>query len=260
MGHERLGLLPKSERWRDIVSDIALTATGECSTAELVEKTAQAIDARFQNLPYDPNIQRTLSFLVAVTVAARSESPADALADLGIDLGGKTATPLGLTQALTSYLQRDKGSLEYAELARSAAGRALTEFYQKETRQPEFLGGSDDPYSIWRRASNGGGFSELARQFFSHLTTSYLRYFIDREASAALPTVNARESFHSSLEAHVDRVTRHSFETAKIAQSFAAGWYNKNAKESLPSERKTRGFLSIALNKIRDSLGREVEQ
>ncbi|MCX7046302.1 MAG: hypothetical protein NTX50_12550 [Candidatus Sumerlaeota bacterium] len=257
MGHERLGLLPKSDKWRKIVLDIARTATGECSAEELVKETAKAIDARFRYLHLDPGIQGAFSFLLAVSVAGRAESPQEALKESGIDLHGNDATPLRLTQALSSLLRKERGSLEYAELAKAAVGRALSEFYQQETKQPDLLGPSGDSFKIWSKASDGAGFCVLARQFFSHLTAGYISYFLDREASAKLPTIHARETLQGSIEAHVDRITRYSFETSKIAQSFAAGWYNKNATASLPSRGKAKGFLGIAFNKIRDSLGRE---
>lgn len=256
MGHERLPLLPKSEKWQEIVSDIALTATNECSAEEVVRKTALAIDSRFRLLHLDPGVQDAFYFLLALSVAARSETQEAALAKYGVNLHGKLATPLSLAQALSSFMRKGGASLEYFELARFAAARALAEFYRQEIRQPDLFGTRDDPFAVWRKASDGGGFCVLSRQFFSALTTEYLKYFLDREASAVLPTVEAREAFQSNMEAHIDRVTRHSFETSKIAQSFAAGWYNKNAAEELPSRKKTTRFLSIAINKIRDSLGR----
>jgi len=260
MGHERLGLLPKSDRWRRIVSDIAKASEGQVSTDQIVDATAQAIDARFRKLHLDPGIQDAFSFLVSLSIAGRSDAPTDALRELGIELGGGQATPIRLTQALSVFMQDRGGSLEYAALARAAAGQAMAEFYQQEDRQSDFLRTSQghDPFEIWRKASDSAGFCTLARQFFANLTGNYINYFLDREASAVSPSLEAREAFHASLRAHVDRVARHSFETSKIAQSFAAGWYAKNATHSLPTRAQTRGFLGIAFNKIRDSLGREV--
>lgn len=257
MGHERLPLLPKSEKWRKIVSDVALTATNECTAEEVIKKTAQAIDHRFRLLHLDPGVQDVFSFLLVLTIAARSNTPLISLSKHGVNLQGEQATPLSLAEALSSFIRREGASMEYSELARGAAARALANFYHQESMQLGLFGARDDPFSVWRKASDGGGFSTLARQFFSALTTDYLKYFLGREASAVLPSVEHREAFQSNLEAHIERVTRHSFEVSKIAQSFAAGWYNKNATEKLPSRRKVLGFLSIALNKIRDSLGRE---
>lgn len=37
MGHERLGILPKSKRWRNIVADIALSSESDSSAIEINE-------------------------------------------------------------------------------------------------------------------------------------------------------------------------------------------------------------------------------
>ena len=61
-----------------------------------------------------------------------------------------------------------------------------------------------------------------------------------------------------SLRATVDGVSRHAFETSRITQSYAAGWFQKHAKEGMPSEGQIQKFLSFALHKIREELRREV--
>ena len=256
MGHERLPHLPKSEKWQKIVFDIASTAENECTAEEVIGKTTQAIDSRFRRLHLDPGIQDAFHFLLILTVAARSRNPDDTLVKYGINLEEKTATPLNLAQAMSSFMRKGIGSLEYLELAKCAATNALTKFYRQESSQLDIFRNRDDPFTIWRKASDGGGFCLLARQFFSSFTTEYFKYFLDREASAVLPTVESREIFQSNLESHVDRITRHSFEVSKITQSFAAGWYNKKVIKEPPSRKNIAGFLSIAFNKIRDSLGR----
>jgi len=257
MGHERLPLLPRSEKWRDIVSDVALTATNECTADEVVRKTTKAIDSRFRRLHLDHGVQDAFSFLLALSVAARSKTPEATLAKYGINLDERSATPLALAQVLSSFMEKKGASLEYSELAKSAAVRALAKFFRQESLQRDIFDTTADPFVVWRKASDGSGFSVLARQFFCSLTTEYLRYFLDREASAVLLSVEAREAFQNNLEDHIDRITRHSFEVSKIAQSFAAGWYNKNATEELPCRRNALKFLAIALNKIRDALRRE---
>ena len=62
--------------------------------------------------------------------------------------------------------------------------------------------------------------------------------------------------FKQELEKYVEGISLHAFETAKITQSFAAGWFNKHSKEGVPSEKEIEGFLSIALGKMRDELQR----
>jgi hypothetical protein len=113
---------------------------------------------------------------------------------------------------------------------------------------------------VWKRASNGAGFCELSRLFFAKFTERYLNYFLEREASAALPTIEDRERFREQLRQHVDQISQHAFETAKITQSFAAGWYNRHARQGRPAHREVEQFLSRAFGKIREELLREGSQ
>ena len=66
--------------------------------------------------------------------------------------------------------------------------------------------------------------------------------------------------FRQQLQKHLGDVSKHSFETAKITQSFAAGWFNKNAAKDQPSIAQLRHFLSYAFEKLREDLRREDRQ
>jgi len=84
-----------------------------------------------------------------------------------------------------------------------------------------------------------------------------LNYFLDREASAVSTSIEQRDLFQNQIRNQIDAVSRHAFETAKIAQSFAAGWYNRHAKDTVPTDDEIGGFLAIAFGKLREDLRRE---
>jgi len=83
---------------------------------------------------------------------------------------------------------------------------------------------------------------------------------LEREASAQLPSFEARESFAKSLHVHIEEVSRHAFETSKITQSFAAGWFNNHARESRPTDTEIRGFLATAFGKLQEEMQREAAE
>jgi len=254
MGHERLGLLPKTQKWRKIVAKIESSSGDIGAIPDLVSTTASAIESQFRNLGLDPAVHQSFAFLVALATAAKTEDPHLALMKMGFNLDGD-ATPLNIARLLHEQIQA-QGSPEYAQLARAAAIEAAADYFDQQSRQGELFPGGT-AFDVWRGASDGAGFCELARQFFANLTKGHLEYFLEREASAALPTLGAREEFKRNLNQYIEDISRHSFETAKITQSFAAGWYNKHAGEGLPSNQRIKSFLRIAFNKIRDSLGSE---
>ena len=90
----------------------------------------------------------------------------------------------------------------------------------------------------------------MAHAYFAAFTKRYLDYFLDREASAVIPTIEERERFD-------DGVARHAAETARITQSFAAGWFNGHTKEGMPTLGEVQGFLGVAFGKLREELLRE---
>ncbi|MGB8472696.1 MAG: hypothetical protein WCE61_01275, partial [Candidatus Acidiferrum sp.] len=63
------------------------------------------------------------------------------------------------------------------------------------------------------------------------------------------------------LRSNIDGASRHAFETAKITQSFAAGWFNRHVRGgSNPTDAEIRGFLAIAFGKMREDLRRETAE
>lgn len=257
MGHERVGLLPKTQKWREIVEDISTLGSAGADVAGIVKQTTDNIRERLTHMERDPSLLAAFRFLVALTVASRSSSPPEALGQLGIPVPADPS-PLALAKALQQSMPTNLPSLEYARIAQNAAMDAIAAWSARaEGPNDNLFGVTPPPFDVWRQASNGAGFCELSRTFFGKFTERYLNYFLEREASAVLPSLAQREQFSRKLSRHVEDVSRHAFETAKITQSFAAGWFNAHAREGMPSDASIRGFLRLALGKLREELRRE---
>jgi hypothetical protein len=166
-------------------------------------------------------------------------------------------TAFNIARALDSALPKHSGSSEYAALARAAATDAIANWYAQNATEPSLFGTADQNSKIWKKAGTAGGFCEIARLFFAKFTERYLNYFLEREASAVSSTVERRDLLQQHIREHVDAVSKHAFETARITQSFAAGWYNRHAREAVPSNEEITGFLAIAFGKLREDLRRE---
>jgi len=69
--------------------------------------------------------------------------------------------------------------------------------------------------------------------------------------------LNGANYFKKQIRDQIDAVSKHAFETARITQSFAAGWYNRHAREGVPTDEEITGFLAIAFGKLREDLRRE---
>jgi hypothetical protein len=218
MGHERLGVLPKTKRWRAIVSEIANMDAPPSDVPAIARHTLDALGSRYVDLASDAAVETAFGFLVDM---ARTAAGKQGAADIA------TKSPLNFVADLRRNLGATDGSMETAEIVRRAAADAIATWGRENATTQSDLFTDSAPSNPWRGLGTGAGFCELSRLFFSRLTERYLSYFLDREASAALPNLQAREQFRHQLQAHLRDVSKHSFETANITQSFAAGWFNR---------------------------------
>ena len=256
MGHERVGALPHTKRWRDVVGGIAFAASIEGDVSDLAITTLEGVRSRLLAIQRDTGFMAAFQFLIGLALSASPQVERASLGRLAIDLESNPS-PLVLATALHQYVAENRQSSEYAELARKAAIDVISAWTERQTRQLSFTGDREQASEVWRRASDGSGFCEVARLFFGKFVERYLNYFIGREASSQLVSTERRERLAFRLQEHLDSVSRHAFETARITQSFAAGWFNNHARYGMPTSEEISGFLSHSVGKLREELRRE---
>lgn len=250
MGHERTGTLPKTQRWTEVVRQIAEFGGAETQSLQIANDSLENVRGRFESVQRDPAVQAAFKFLTSLGAASQPEQGASAQSQ-------ETRTPFTLARELSRAVEQSGGAPEYAAIATPAARDAIAQWYASNRDEPSLFGSAEQNADIWRKTATGAGFCEVARLFFAKFTERYLNYFLEREASAACRTIEDRDLLTTQLREHVDSVSRHAFETAKIAQSFAAGWYNRHALDRVPTDREVEGFLAIAFGKLREDLRRE---
>ena len=256
MGHERVGALPRSKRWVEVVEEISSAATFEGDVDELSRLTIRNVRSRLERASRDKGVHSAFEFLLALSLAASKQIPFEGQERFDLDLTGNPS-PLELTVSLNEWVDSNKESGEYAELARRAAANTIAVWTKSESQQLPLFGERKVAIEVWERASNGRGFCEVARLFFSNFVERYINYFIAREASVQLPSTLDRDRLHSRLRNHVDSVSQHAFETAQIAQSFAAGWFNRHTIQGMPPSAEIERFVAHSISKIREELLRE---
>jgi hypothetical protein len=250
MGHERTGALPKTERWAKVVRDIADFSGAEEQSRRIANNSLDNVRTRFESVQRDPGVHAAFKFLTSLAVSGADAAGAP---DLGLP---DNPTPFAVAKALNNAVGK-QGSQEYAAIASAAATDAIANWYGQNAEQSFLFGSAEQNAAIWRKAGTAGGFCEIARLFFAKFTERYLNYFVEREASAVSRTIEQRDLLQKQLRNHIDSVSRHAFETARIAQSFAAGWYNRHARDAMPTDDEISSFLAIAFGKLREDLRRE---
>jgi hypothetical protein len=257
MGHERLGILPKTKRWTTVIGGMASFSASDNNVPEIAKQTLKNVQSRFEDIEGDKGVQAAFQFLVLFSMSAKYQNPSEFLAKQGVKLSDNI-TPLQIAKAVTEWVSRQSESNEYASFAQSAAIDTISDWYKKnQSFQENLFAGDKDQFEVWRKSADGSGFCELSRLYFSKFTERYLRYFLERAASASMNRIDTRNRFNVELQNHLSDISKHAFETSKITQSFAAGWFNKNTRDTIPSNRKIQSFLNIAFKKMKGELLRE---
>jgi hypothetical protein len=257
LGHERVGYLPKTQKWRGIVKSISSYTDAEEIIVDIAAQTTKNVRHRFQNIENDSGVFAAFKYVLALTYSSKSQNAFDKLDQQGINLP-KDFNLYDLAYSIQEYIGKNTDSKEYSAFATQSMIDTVSDWARlHEKNQIALFDSSDKGLDLWNKAANGAGFCELSRLFFSKFTERYLKYFLEREAAASISNIYDRKQFNQNLEEHVDQISKHAFETSKITQSFAAGWYNKEVKGIFPSDRKIKGFLSFAFKKINSELIRE---
>ena len=255
MGHERVGVLPRTKKWQDIVAQLAESSGSREDVAAIASATLDNVRSQFRKIHFDDGVVAAFQFLVALTKSASLRDFERTLISPSINFEDSPST-LRLIAQLRSWVELHADSNEYAAIAMRASADAISHWSVQQQTQVTLFSSSVDAAEIWQRADSGAGFCEVSRLFFSKFTERYLNYFLEREASASMASVQERDRLAVELRAHLDGVSRFAFETSRITQSFAAGWFNNYARDGFPSEEESRRFLSIAFGKMREELRR----
>lgn len=251
MGHSRLGTLPDTRRWRSVVGLVAENA----GVSVVADATMHAAQRGLEMADSDEGLRQTFLLLSQVAVAARQEDFRSALGNVGVDVRGEPGVlsiVAGFTEAVDRHLRTTRSRTDIGEMAQMAAAECLTSVLTERSRS--LLGTTAaEVQDAARSCSTKAGFADLTHDFFSRFTQRYLTYHLSRE----LPNhVGEGQRFATPTE-HTEFVSQmkvHCRQAAVIVKDFAGGWYSKANFEGGISRVKAKGFVHVALKKIRQEL------
>jgi len=251
VGHVRLGQLPRTRRWNQVV---ALLLAGD-DTATIAGATLNAAEEEFAQASRDEGVGRTAWLLTQLPLAARDPNYLRRLTELGLDV---TAAPsvtelLGaFSDAVDRHMLRTGRRTDLGEMAQMAAAETLASVLTART-QSLFGSTPEDVRSELAALGTKTEFSGLARDFFSNLTRRYLDFFLSRELSnhvggnRRFANTDAHSAFNKALDLHCQQAS-------KIVEDFAGGWFSKANWEGGISPAKARAFTWTALKKLHAEL------
>ncbi len=252
MGHNRLGRLPRTRRWREVV---ALLDQGPSATSQVATAVVEAAERALRELANDPVVADAVQTLIRITWAARSSAFVDELGALG--LSSADASALSVVAAIGDRIRESVAehpeSSYFGEIAALAARSALTETVLVQG-PGLFFSSAEDVQHAFREYSTRDRFGELARRFFADFMSRSLRSWVDRELSNHV----GGQGVGSMAEASdfLKAIDTHTWQAARIVEDFAGGWYSKRNWElgGDITRDEAQKFVAVSLRKLRAEL------
>ena len=252
MGHIRLGVLPRTRRWEQVVGQLRAGADVE----DIAAGAAKAAEAALAAAADDPTFLHAFWLLTQIPLAARGRAFLKDLRALGVEAPDSPSL-MDVTSAFGAAIDRHArvhgGRSDLGEMAQMAAIESLTALVGSSL--PSLFG--SELAEVQReigRFAGGERFSRLARDYFARLTQRTLGYYLSRELSNHIgkaerfATDGDRARFDNSLEQHCR-------EASRIIAEFAGGWYGKHVYQGEGlTEDSVRRFAPVAFKKIRSEL------
>ena len=266
MGHQRLGDIPKSQKWANVVAKVTGGGQGmqggSVSPETIRDIAAETLDAAEAGLVRsidDPGLRFTFYLLTQIVLAARDANWQGSLAGLGIHLSDESSL-YDLTSetqiAIDDHLSKHGGPTDVSEMAQKAAGEAIARLAGPKANTL-FGTGSDEVQDALKDLSTKAGFARLGQRFFGGFMARFLNFYLSRITAgqvgeAGLPQVGDLTQFNESLATHCQQ-------SARIVYDFCGEWYSKTQFQKGIDLDNTSGFMAVALKKLKAELQQQRE-
>lgn len=256
MGHTRLGRIPTTRRWREVV-EIFSSATSSTdlsphseTISQLATSTARASSEALQAGIKDGGLAFIFYVLTQLALSARRPAPRQALAAFGINLPANP-TNVDLTvevhRLIDQHFRNAGHKSDVAEMAQLAIGETLANYFRGRPRDL-FSPSEAQLLSDLHHLGTQRTFGEVSRTFFSNFMSRMLGFYLSK---FVLP--GGRQRLVNSAEELTrfnDALRQHSYQRAAIIHQFVEKWFTKTAFEKGIDPRNTRRFVAYACKKL----------
>ena len=255
MGHVRLGQLPRTRKWRNVVEIIAAGA----NVSQVANATIKAADDAFSFVNDDCGYNQAVWLMTQLGLAAGRENPLEHLRAQGVNIPDNTSLPgivVAVSDALDNHAAENGGHSDLGELAQRALVDAVIKRMEPKLQQKSLFNMQvDDTQQALSEFRKQKEFGQLSKEFYSRLTTECMNYFLSQTLATNLgegqrfPTTNQMSQFEEALSTHCR-------EASAIVEPFSGDWFSKHRYEENGdiSRDSVRGFASWALKKMKDEL------
>jgi len=228
MGHVRLGSLPRSRAWKEVVGLI----TAGADVSQIANATIRAADKAFSIVLNDEGFTEAVWLMTQLAIAAKKDNFNDHLQSVGINLPQDSSLPdvaAAVAEAMDRKLESNGSRSDLGEMSQRALVGALVEHISPKLPSL-FTPDASDVQAALASLGKKREFGELSRTFFAKLTNESMNYFLSKTLATHLgegqrfATMNEMGQFEKAL-------TTHCKEASLIVEQFSADWFSKHKYE-----------------------------
>ncbi len=245
MGHLRLGNLPRTQRWKQVIS---LLENG-ANLHELANASFRASLTGLDRVPADPGFLSVLNEIIGLATASREKDTESALRQAGIDSAAQTSSfgfLSAVAQRFSDQLSQVYPRSDVGKIAQDAFLESLTKNVKGKTGS--LFGETEDAKSL-TAAFKGNQFKLLMHEFYAGFTSRYLSYYLSRElphhVGGGKRFANIDE--HSEFTRQFDLYCR---QMVRITDEFTPGWIGKAIYEGDTGAEAVRRYAHVAFKKL----------
>ncbi|HEY3318944.1 MAG TPA: hypothetical protein VGP72_00505 [Planctomycetota bacterium] len=259
MGHQRLGSIPTTRKFDDLVgylgggSDVALAD----DTSSIARQTLDAVQQGLSSAHHDYGLCYAFYLLSQIVLASRESNWQALLENVGIQISAESSV-FDFCAEVQNVLDDRIGSAgrrtDISEMAQQALGESLS-CLAEPNAATLFGRGQDELQSALRQLSTKNGFARLGQKFFGLFTARYINFFLSRTTAAEvggsrLNQLGDLTNFETALRLHCEQ-------SAFIVRDFCGDWYAKTQfQEGIDLVNTTR-FVAVAIKKLRNELKKQ---
>lgn len=194
MGHTRLGKIPRTRSWNEVVERVAGTGLASGVTlrradmATIAGKTLEAARKALDKAVDDSGVRYTFYLLTQVALASRTRDWEAELGRHDIRLAGESSLFDLITEvqaAIDRYVGRSpSAATDLREIAQQSAGEAILSLAGTQTAS--LFGGGSVVHHAMRSLSTKRGFGKLGQRFYGRFLGRFLSFYLSRVTAAEL--------------------------------------------------------------------------
>jgi len=256
MGHVRLGRLPKTYRWKQVVTSLADNSS---SLPEIVKLTSKASEKVLADTKNTEGLSHCFWLFTNIAQASRQGDFVEGLNNLGMNIKPDDSGVKILKQIFdsASISVRKNGNISVLDqIAIDSFKNAIHNTISAESTSL-FGCNLDSIQRAFKKYSTSKQVSDLGREYFSNYMNNAFSFALEKELANSI-SKESRFQNSNDIQQFNAKLKQYCWDVSKIVEEFSGGWYGKHSFEGdIADKKKTKDFTSYVITKLLSEVQRE---